>query len=113
MDKTQHTPGPWKVDGGKGKHGDLYIWPDDNLWGGHAVATVHQEIQEGADANARLIAAAPALLFALEDILAALKKARTVRAPAGHYDEDIYYNGIDFAPQMDIAAEIIRQAKGE
>jgi len=52
------------------------------------------------------------LLEALEDLLAAIHQARTMRAPAGHYDEDVYYNGIDFGPQMDIAAEIIEQVRG-
>ena len=53
------------------------------------------------------------LLDALEGVLKAIKMARTVTAPAGHYDEDVYYNGIDFGPQIDIASEIIAQVKGE
>ena len=53
------------------------------------------------------------LLDALESIINAVEKARILKAPAGHYDEDVYYNGIDFAPQLDIAAEIVAKAKGE
>lgn len=60
--------------------------------------------------DAQLIASAPALRDALTDLLAAIKQARTIKAPARHYDEDVYYNGIDFAPQMDIAEEILRMA---
>jgi len=61
----------------------------------------------------KLNEAAPALLDALTDVIGAIKKARTMRAPAGHYDEDVYYNGIDFAPQVDIAEEILREIKKE
>lgn len=49
----------------------------------------------------------PELLAALHDLLGALQMARTVKAPAGHYDEDVYYNGIDFAPQVDLARELL------
>lgn len=59
---SKHTPGPWNVDGGTNNKGDLYIWQTGEYYGGHAIATVHGEIQEGAEANARLIAAAPDLL---------------------------------------------------
>jgi seryl-tRNA synthetase len=51
------------------------------------------------------------LAAALGDILGAIKKAGTMKAPAGHYDEDVYYNGIDFAPQLDIAAEMLESYK--
>lgn len=49
----------------------------------------------------------------LTDLLAAIHKARTVKAPASHYDEDVYYNGIDFAPQMDVAEKILRLVEQE
>jgi hypothetical protein len=52
------------------------------------------------------------LLAALTDIVGAIKKARTTRAPAGHYDEDVYYNGIDFAPQIEEAAALLAKLEG-
>jgi len=70
------TPGPWKVDGGRGKHGDLYIWQNvKGIRPEHAIATVHEEMMEGAQGNARLIAAAPELLEALRAALAVIQKA--------------------------------------
>jgi len=51
------------------------------------------------------------LLAALKDLTGAINKARTVKAPAGHYDEDVYYNGIDFAAQVENALEIIQKAE--
>jgi len=61
------TRGKWKIDGGiknTNDKGDLFIWKDGKYYGGHGIATVHGEIQEGAEDNARLIAAAPDLLAA-------------------------------------------------
>ena len=62
----EHTKGKWAIDGGSSVKGDLFIWKAGNYYGGHAIATVHGEIQEGAEANAHLIAAAPELLRACE-----------------------------------------------
>ena len=56
---TKHTPGKWIIDGDTNEKGDLYIWKSGNYFGGHAIATVHGEIEESGKANARLIAAAP------------------------------------------------------
>ena len=75
-----HTPTPWKIDGGKGRDGDLYIWMTGNHFGDHAIATVHEEIEEGAAANAAYIVAAcnahADLLAALEDAADALSAAQ-------------------------------------
>ena len=49
-----HTPGPWTVS------------PDRDLWGVFTIAEVEAEEGDNDQANARLIAAAPALLAALE-----------------------------------------------
>ena len=65
---TTHTPGPWKIAGGTGKAGQLYIWMGGEYFGGHAIATVHDRVPEQAIDNARLIAAAPELLAALEEL---------------------------------------------
>lgn len=58
---TKHTPGPWHVGCGRASH---IVYAAD----GYAVAdakTFHLK-HESADANARLIAAAPDMLAALE-----------------------------------------------
>lgn len=62
----EHTKGKWEIQGGTNGKGDLYIWKAGEYYGGHAIATVHGEIQEGAKGNANLIAAAPDLLEACE-----------------------------------------------
>ncbi len=58
---TKHTPGPWHVDA-------QYICRADGV----AIADVWQSMEvsgEDTEANARLIAAAPDLLTALEELL--------------------------------------------
>jgi len=62
-DKTKHTPGPWNTI--TTVHEDLYITaPHHN---NHSVALVQTAFNLPAEANARLIAAAPDLLaFARE-----------------------------------------------
>jgi len=71
------TPGPWALDGGTNKKGDLYIWKaGEEYYGGHAIATVHNEIQEGAEANAQLIAAAPQTKIERDELLAACNDVR-------------------------------------
>jgi hypothetical protein len=62
---TQHTPGPWVVDR---SHPDWVegttIWANDVVVA-HAVADQHHQTEE----NARLIAAAPCLLAALQELV--------------------------------------------
>jgi hypothetical protein len=72
MTTTQHTPGPWS----QGEDNPL------NIYGNHAsVANVHgthptgARTEEEAIANARLIAAAPELLAALQEAVMVLKWA--------------------------------------
>ena len=66
--KTNHTPGPWRV---KKRKMDARIF--GNVDGG-PIATVHYVIENASnphdEANARLIAAAPELLEALELLVA-------------------------------------------
>ena len=69
---SKHTKGPWHTDGGTNSKGDLFIWKKGEYYGGHAIATVHGEIQEGSQANAYLIAAAPDLLKACKLLQAVL-----------------------------------------
>lgn len=57
---SKHTPGPWRV-GGKGEYlNQLNIEPCVGVAYGHDIELI---------ANARLIAAAPELLEALEELL--------------------------------------------
>lgn len=65
-----HTPGPWNVQGGKGRKGELYVWMQGTYMSGHAIATVHDNVPESAAANAALIAAAPMMEEALHGIAA-------------------------------------------
>ncbi len=56
---TKHTPGPWKYIAWHGQHGVHDAMDND----------VCETFGEDAEANARLIAAAPELLEALEEIV--------------------------------------------
>ena len=82
MTDTKHTPGPWGVSHAgattnKGVHTDgFFIGTED----GQMVCDLYFKTQDGglqqfvnAEANARLIAAAPDLLEALEDALVVLE----------------------------------------
>ncbi len=68
MEKSKHTPGPWKIDGGRNKENDCFIWEDIGTateFPGHAIAKVcgwWPNVQ----ANGRLIAAAPEMLDLLK-----------------------------------------------
>jgi hypothetical protein len=75
---TTHTPGPWHV----GYYLDGWaVFPDSDP--GHAVTRMQN--RPGDEANARLIAAAPDMLEALEAILKA--HALIVEEAAGEDDE--------------------------
>lgn len=67
MNNTKHTPGPWTWDGefGLGWYAEL-VSPEKYV--GH-YSRPQALSREESKANARLIAAAPELLAALEDIL--------------------------------------------
>lgn len=77
-----------------------------------AIVAALEQVRKAQQTPAPVVIDNARVVEALEDILGAVKKARTVRAPASHYDEDVYYNGIDIAPQLDIAGEILEQVKG-
>lgn len=107
----KHSPAPWTSRNHSdkfGSHGTRIVSRIKDVE--FEIAHVYSRPSE--KANVRLILQSPALLDSLKDLVAAIKKARTIRAPAGHYDEDVYYNGIDFAGQVDIAEEIIALAEG-
>lgn len=65
MTTTKHTPGPWIVD-----ENNATIFANDSRWEDPtAICKVDTLPGEETDANARLIAAAPELLEALESLL--------------------------------------------
>lgn len=66
MTKAQHTPGPWKKENGNVL---IPVYPGDA--GVETLRPILESRVGEAEANARLIAAAPDLLEALETLLAA------------------------------------------
>lgn len=68
--KAKHTPGPWKIDVELGsRHGEFLIAKDAGDRG-RGIAIAETRAGSGSErANARLIAAAPELLAALQDAL--------------------------------------------
>ncbi len=69
----KHTPGPWMLLKGSSWH----IWPDVGVQNQHNLIADVRFSPEG-DANARLIAAAPDLLAALNRLLATDEDHETV-----------------------------------
>jgi hypothetical protein len=73
MTKTKHTPGPWVVMG-KGKHQPpLIAGAEEDYEHGPDRPVVAYLSGENIEANARLIAAAPLLLGALQDCVLELR----------------------------------------
>ena len=62
---TQHTPGPWVTDNGHAERDGIQVWDTVHGW---IIADVVNDQHDNAEANAALIAAAPAMLDALLDI---------------------------------------------
>lgn len=65
MSENRHTPGPWRI----GEDGRFGI----SVWGEEHVADVKTYERDARKANARLIAAAPDLLEALQVLFASYK----------------------------------------
>ena len=108
---AKHTPGPWRlwadedrpdVNQRVGDYGIGSPNPD-----GTRIATVH-EYEDDTEANARLMAAAPALLSALEDAATHLDQAAYSLAQAGKIDQA---RAAEIDAQHALAA--LRLARGE
>ena len=98
---TKHTPGPWRVDGT-----DIYTKVAGS---DHWVAAIKQRRPNSEDeANAKLIAAAPDLLAALDGLLKATRKAAAVAETANdeYADTDAHFVG----EWIDQAREAIAKA---
>ena len=92
MEKQQHTPGPWAQ--GTSNTGRSCVWIDGHVEPEKTMGPDNTWIDCCTEANARLIAAAPDLLGALEEIVSAadgdgwsqidadLRKARAAIAKA-------------------------------
>jgi hypothetical protein len=97
---TQHTPGPWNINGGRIEGPNAYT----------STATVIGVVGEISNqsftdtANARLIAAAPEMLKALQSIA-----TRASCAP----NDDAKLAGQEFDRIMQMARAAIAKAKGE
>ena len=69
---SKHTPGPWKVGMAFDNYGETEIAIEHMTPAGNLVVAVALGGLQGQDANARLIAAAPDLLAALQAIVKSL-----------------------------------------
>ena len=103
MTQTQHTPGPWEA---------THRIRDSKSWVVYSVAIADNEIcavfhdgtEELPEANARLIAAAPDLLLALEGLRHMAYKLIDARQDDRHLDEFKIYEAD--------ACAVIAKAKG-
>lgn len=104
MNTTKHTPGPWtaeRCDTGM----EILDMNQESVAVACHYGDPYSSIRE--EANAKLIAAAPELLEALEEILSAWEKL-----PEGHYPPAIVQNWLaqDVQPAMDTVRTAIAKA---
>ena len=98
MNKTTHTPGPWRVNANVGKRGELGIVADAAPCViAHGMSEKHWP--EIAHANVQLIAAAPDLLAALESLYNAAPCAKPANS--------------DLWEALQLTRQAIAKAKGE
>ncbi len=90
---TTHTPGPWTVRADRGRYGTFQINPFAKEERAHltkqpnAITLRGQKVQFEREANARLIAAAPDLLAALENAVANAEEALDFMDCRPKYDD--------------------------
>lgn len=109
---SKHTPGPWRANakpmgnpyGVITEHGENENWSICND-GGRFIAAIKMQPEE--EANARLIAAAPEMLEALES---ALNVEGAARAGSQFIPA---YEGLDTGYHFEKVRAAIRKAKGE
>jgi hypothetical protein len=99
--KTLHTPAPWQVD----YSGNCHIGITDKNERTIAFCNLQNEDGDEDEANAKLIAAAPDLLEALQDI-----------ADGGCFDQGpncLGFVNMEREQMMSFARSVIAKAKGE
>lgn len=69
MNQSKHTPGPWNVDGDATVYGPRFSIANDKEQIGRFEVADCKGYKQEREANARLIAAAPDLLLALERLV--------------------------------------------
>jgi len=116
MDKVTHSPGPWKLDS---EYGDEIVDARGNsvaeCRGGRFVSSEaggpadQFELPARTAANARLVAAAPEMLAALELIAQFAREVLTANRVHG----DLGCPNAHLAEIRDVAALAIRNARGE
>ena len=104
MEKVQHTPGPWKLETQRAPNGGTYYRIYDYENAGNVIAQVIGDGRIEYHENARLIAAAPDLLTALENLLH-IHVALVESGDAGNWDAETETEVID-------ARAAIAKAKG-
>lgn len=106
MSEFKGTPGPWERGGGESGGGELLVYCNNSLGSAICDATSHYSVFDKATriANLDLIAAAPELLEALQDMLSGWKYIRQTHG-------DLYGVGWDRAEQK--ATEAIKKALGQ
>ena len=82
MSNAQHTPGPWKIEVELGSRHDEFLIAKDAGDRGRGIAIAETRTGSGSErANARLIAAAPELLEALQRLSAQCTRLRLPGQP--------------------------------
>jgi len=76
-----HTPGPWVNDSSHSEWGKNVVWAGDVV-----IAHVVDDQHDNADANARLIAAAPELLAALKMAVRVMQDNDIDESMAGEFE---------------------------
>ena len=117
--KTKHINGPWYVDGNMPHHG-LHVVTKNN----ECLATIHcgdndpifaKAYVETSRANARLMAAAPDLLTAVQQLVATLHSTYEVFEDLRKSGDSVGINPLDNHVVQDIAdqaADALEQATG-
>lgn len=111
MSGAKHTPGPWRVQqetessfGSRDKQVHWRIYSDAKLGRSPFVCQVPHHSCGPKEADARLIAAAPTMLDALETVVASLSERPLLEAP--YHEQAVSY-------ALTVARQALASARGE
>lgn len=106
-----HTPGPWKIV----DHDEEYITITDveQMYGICRIEEDASESRRSMTANARLIAAAPELLEALQGLFELIERGDLVRDITRDDDQNWSMKILDFVPRIQKAQLAIAKARGQ